>query len=385
MGDKASISHTIDVAGAGFRLSLVLNAVGTQVGDAGSEIQKIAKEISLFSLILKQVALNLGTPESVASQRALDAAQEITSQSETVFNEVKEMVQMSQKRDSDGHIRFISIAQEVKWVFKKQRVQYLLGQLESLKLSLSLMLQILQLGRMIATSRRDPSKPLPKEQDMRQERAEIQNIVVVRHWSLVDLQRLYELAEKEAAQPTQSPPQSLQEAVELPAGDPRLSIAGPEHDDDLSKAPPRSIELSLSRLDASMKKAVNRPEVLHSPGDDVVDVLLDEWTQLRELGSQSRHHHHKSHRYKTSYHTDDDDELEPEFDRAKGVGGQYIQGPPNGNKRKVKSVHFRARVESDTEGSDKVKQQPKKPPSRHVLRSEASFSSLTSSSASSDS
>lgn len=123
------------------------------MGDAGSEIQKIAKEISLFSLILKQVALNLGTPESVASQRALDAAQEITSQSEIIFNEVKEMVQMSQKRDSDGHIRFISIAQQVKWVFKKQRVQYLLGQLESLKLSLSLMLQILQLGRTIAAAR----------------------------------------------------------------------------------------------------------------------------------------------------------------------------------------------------------------------------------------
>lgn len=148
-----TISHMTAVAGAGFRLSLVLNAVGTQVGDAGSEIQKIAKEISLFSLILKQVALTLGAPESVASQRALDAAQEITSQSETVFNEVKEMVQMSQKRDSDGHIRFISIAQEVKWVFKKQRVQYLLGQLESLKLSLSIMLQILQLGQTIATSR----------------------------------------------------------------------------------------------------------------------------------------------------------------------------------------------------------------------------------------
>lgn len=220
---------------------------------------------------------------------------------------------------------------------------------------------------------------------MRQERAEIQNIVVVRHWSLVDLQRLYELAEKEAAQPTQSPPQILQGAVELPVGDPRLSIVGPEHGDDLSKAPPKSVELSLSRLDASMKKAVNRPKVLHRPGENVVDVLLDEWTQLHEFGSQSRHHHHKGHRYKTSYHTDDDDDdLEPEFERAKGVGGQYIQGPTNDNKRNVKSVHFRARVESDSEGSDKVKQQPKKPPSRHILRSEASFSSLTSSSASSD-
>lgn len=232
--------------------------------------------------------------------------------------------------------------------------------------------------------RRDPSKPLPNEQDMRQERAEIQNIVVVRHWSLVDLRRLYELAEKEATQPIQSPPQNLQEAVELLARDPRLSINGPEHDSDLSKAHPKPIELSLSRLDASMKKAVKRPKVLHSPGDDVVDVLLSEWAQLHGFGLQSQHHH-KGHRYKASYQTDDDDDdLEPELGRAKGIGGQYIQGPTNGNKRNVKSVHFRARVESGSEGSDNAKQQPKKPPSRHVLRAEASSSSLTSSSASSD-
>lgn len=219
---------------------------------------------------------------------------------------------------------------------------------------------------------------------MRQERAEIQNIVVVRHWSLVDLRRRYELAEEEAAQPTQSPPQNLQEAVELPARDPRLSITGPEHDGDLSKAHPKPIETSLSRLDASMKKAVNRPKVLHSPGDDVVDVLLDEWAQLGGFGLQSRHYN-KGHRYKASYQSDDDDDgLEPELDRAKGIGGQYIQGPTNGNKRNVKSVHFRARVESGSEGSDKAKQHPKKPTSRHVLRSEASSSSLTSSSASSD-
>lgn len=219
---------------------------------------------------------------------------------------------------------------------------------------------------------------------MRQERAEIQNIVVVRHWSLVDLRRRYELAEEEAAQPTQSPPLNLQEAVELPARDPRLSITGPEHDGDLSKAHPKPIEISLSRLDASMKKAVNRPKVLHSPGDDVVDVLLDEWAQLGGFGLRSRHHH-KGHRYKASYQTDDDDDgLEPELERAKGIGGQYIQGPTNDNKRNVKSVHFRARVESGSEGSDKAKQNPKKRPSRHVLRSEASSSSLTSSSASSD-
>ena len=40
---------------------------------------------------------------------------------------------------------------------------------------------------------------------MRQDRAEIQNMIVVQHWSLVELRKLYELAEKEAKEETMSP------------------------------------------------------------------------------------------------------------------------------------------------------------------------------------
>lgn len=147
------IASVIGVAGAGFRLSLILNAVGHEMATADLEIQKIAKEISLFSLMLKQVGRTMEMAESLVSQSALDAAKEITAQSQTVFNEVKEMVEMSQKRDENGNLRSITIAQRVRWCFKKQRVRYLLGQLESLKLSLSIMLQILLLGRSIAASR----------------------------------------------------------------------------------------------------------------------------------------------------------------------------------------------------------------------------------------
>ena len=147
------IASVIGVAGAGFRLSLILNAVGHEMATADLEIQKIAKEISLFSLILKQVGRTMEAAESLVSQSALDSAKEITFQSQTIFNEVKEMVEMSQQRDANGNLQSITIAQRVRWCFKKQRVRYLLGQLESLKLSLSIMLQILLLGKTIATTR----------------------------------------------------------------------------------------------------------------------------------------------------------------------------------------------------------------------------------------
>lgn len=151
-GDRI-IASVIGVAGAGFRLSLILNAVGVELANADVEIQSIARGISLFSLMLKQVGITLDEPKSIASQSALDTAKEITGQSQLVFDEIKNMVEMVQKRDDKGNLRSITVAQRVKWCFKKQRVQYLLGQLESLKLSLSIMLQTLQLGRRIEKSR----------------------------------------------------------------------------------------------------------------------------------------------------------------------------------------------------------------------------------------
>ena len=147
-----TIASVIGIAGAGFRLSLILNAIGGDIATANVEIQHIARCISEFSLMLKQVALTLESSKSIATKTALDTANEIANQSRTVFEEIKGMAEMVQTKDESGHIRAIAVAQRVKWCFKKQRVQYLLGQLESLKLSLSVMLQTVQLGKRIVES-----------------------------------------------------------------------------------------------------------------------------------------------------------------------------------------------------------------------------------------
>lgn len=150
---RSVIASIIGVAGAGFRLSLILNAVGAEIADTDVEIQTIARGISSFSLMLKQVGINIQTTRTLASQSAIDTANQIAKQSQSVFDEVKRMVEMVQKKDEKGNIQSISIAQRVTWCFKKQRIQYMLGQLECLKLSLSLMLQVLQLGKIIASER----------------------------------------------------------------------------------------------------------------------------------------------------------------------------------------------------------------------------------------
>lgn len=143
------IASVIGVAGAGFRLSLILNAVGCEIASAGMEIHSISKGVTLFSLMLKQVGQTLQASDSVHSSEALETAQEITSECQMVFDEIHEMLDKVTSRRGDGNVS-PSIQQKFRWCFKKGRVQYLLAQLESLKMSLLVMLQILQLGKLMA-------------------------------------------------------------------------------------------------------------------------------------------------------------------------------------------------------------------------------------------
>lgn len=114
------------------------------------EIHSISKNVTLFSLMLKQVGQALQASDSVHSSEALETAQEISNECQIVFDEIQEMLDKVSSRKADGSAS-PSIQQRFKWCFKKARVQYLLAQLESLKMSLLVMLQILQLGKMMAT------------------------------------------------------------------------------------------------------------------------------------------------------------------------------------------------------------------------------------------
>ena len=147
------IASVICVAGAGFRLSLLLNAAGCEIASAGMDIHSISKGVTLFSLMLKQVGQTLQASDSVHSSEALETAQEITHDCKLVFNEINEMLEKFRSKKGDGFL-CPTIQQRFKWCFKKGRVQYLLGQLESLKMSLLVMLQILQLGKLMAATPR---------------------------------------------------------------------------------------------------------------------------------------------------------------------------------------------------------------------------------------
>ena len=148
----------INTAGDGFRLSLELQLVGQQptlreeLASADIEIQMIIKKISEFSLMLKQVGKIMDESRTIASQTAIDTVTDIKRQSQKDFDEIKNMIEIVQKRDEDGHLSGIEVAERVTMSFKKRKMQYYLGQLEYLKDSLAIMLQTLELGKEIASA-----------------------------------------------------------------------------------------------------------------------------------------------------------------------------------------------------------------------------------------
>jgi hypothetical protein len=132
---------------------LLLNAVACQVANSGVDIHSISKGISLFASRLKQVGQLLQAEDSIHTREALETARQISDQAQTVFNEIEDMLDKVQEGEAYEDQKAPSVQQRFKSCFKKQRVTYLLAHLESLKLSLTVMLQVLQLGRLMEMKR----------------------------------------------------------------------------------------------------------------------------------------------------------------------------------------------------------------------------------------
>lgn len=203
-----SEASIIRIAGAGFRLSLLLNAAACQLAQSKIEIHSIAKGISLFALTLKHVGQTLETTGLERSPDATEKAWEIAGQGQMVFVEIEHMLDKLQGTDADNELRRIPIQERLKWCFRQKHVTYLLAQLESLKLSLIVLLRILQLGDLVKSSDKDAeSSPSASVADdaIAQEKAEVQNMIIVRYWAVKRLDRLWDGVAHEASAAADDP------------------------------------------------------------------------------------------------------------------------------------------------------------------------------------
>ncbi|KKZ60092.1 hypothetical protein EMCG_00783 [[Emmonsia] crescens] len=340
----ATIHPVLHVARVGFRLSLLLNTVSCDVAAAGIDVHSIAKGLSLYVAALKQVGQSLQTMDSPHSPESSRTAQEISEQSRIIFDDFKIMLDKARRNDGG------SIQERFKRCFRKQHVTYLLAHLEALKLSLMVMLHILQLGKLASTRRNILNSQ--GNDIIQQERDEAQNMIIVRYWAIYRLDRLHDLAVREAMGYTQnesdhrlSNPQLNGTCTQLP-----------------SNIPTRFPVISLGNLDSSLAAITQSPKDMIGESLKVIDPLISRWTRVEgywelpaEQASPQRH---------VSFESDIENDEYRNGSEGRDSQGYYLEGTtsnwrqPHSQEARKRAAQLRkdysslqTRVDSDTDES----------------------------------
>lgn len=163
MAEIGLIASVIGVAGAGIKLSTTLYTFSETVATAADSIQAIAKDVSLTSAVLEELSSNLKHDEQARlySGTALKTAQTVVRDCEVVFKQIdgalsKSMERVgalagSGKRKGKGGKVVLSAIERLKWPFLQPKMQELRANLERLKSTLVLMLNVLTYARNVQT------------------------------------------------------------------------------------------------------------------------------------------------------------------------------------------------------------------------------------------
>jgi hypothetical protein len=143
MAEIGLAASLLQIAGAGIKLSLTLYEFGATVSVAGEEVAFIAKNVTLYSGVLQALAQRLKSEGAVHSLEALNLASDIEGQSHVIFKKIEKLLPSPHPRHNS-----ISLLQRIAWNFKKPRVEHLVGQLEYLKSTTSLLVQVLFTGEL---------------------------------------------------------------------------------------------------------------------------------------------------------------------------------------------------------------------------------------------
>lgn len=146
MAEIGLIASIVSVAGAGLQIAMSLRQLASEIREAAREVHDVATSVSLFSMTLKQVGNCVKDNASPHSESALDTLEDIIMNCRSNFNKIESMISQVRKDTYRQHDKeSMSLGRRVQWVFKKSKVKYLTSQLESSKLTLSIMLQVLTL------------------------------------------------------------------------------------------------------------------------------------------------------------------------------------------------------------------------------------------------
>ena len=397
--DKADISVEIvaaifGVTGAGFKLSLILNALSCEITNAPSEVHAISKSLTLFSLLLKQTAAVFEQDQSVHSQHATRTVEQILLEGNAVLMEINAMLDKVRTKRKDGTVS-PSVTQRLQSCFKKHAIEYLLARLDRLQMSLSLILQIMQLGAtMASTSRRDSPERVAEMTDrIRRERVEAQNVAALYFFENQKVDQLYVTAREEetSVEMMASRTSDVSDALKLKQSEDQEhqeidALAVLEHSHGNVQKPARV----LPEFEDSWRNMDRSPEDMFKASDEIITRLLDRWTVWRDRRDQELQQPRKTSRYRAAVQDEyDDDELPSarDVDNNDSPPGKYLEGVTTDWRQphSVEAMQNRARLrkaysgyqpsvegQSDKEGSPGSQGSGKKVSRSHVINSDSS-------------
>ena len=145
------IASIMQIADTGLRLSLKLYSFGEIVSTADKSIVTISKDVSLTSSVLRELGKVLNQDREVCSQNAVQTADGIVKECLGVFESmeavlVKKLPNMG-AGFSEKTKRATVLLEKLRWPYLQPKLELMRTNLERLKSTLNLMLNVMTLAR----------------------------------------------------------------------------------------------------------------------------------------------------------------------------------------------------------------------------------------------
>ncbi len=146
MAEVGLIASVIQIASTGVKLSITLYSFAETVSTADKSIKDIAKDVSLTSAVLNQLGSNLEQDKQsgVASENAIKTAEDVVRECCEVFKDIESTLEKGMKKARSGNFGLGKLGLEaLRWPFLQPKMELLRSNLERLKTTLILMLNVL--------------------------------------------------------------------------------------------------------------------------------------------------------------------------------------------------------------------------------------------------
>lgn len=156
MAELGIIASVVQIADVGLRLSIKLYTFGEIVSNADRSVISISKDVSLTSSVLKELGSLLDKDESsrIVSENAVQTAGKVVKECLEVFEEIDTILvkKMPNLRASAGERRLkaVVLLERVKWSYLQPKLQLLRSNLDRLKSTLLLMLNVITYAGQVA-------------------------------------------------------------------------------------------------------------------------------------------------------------------------------------------------------------------------------------------